>query len=150
MKRFIGWGWNNPKIAEDFGCSVGHVHQMLALQAIPRKMAGYVSSGTIKSSYAKQVLKGARNLTEAVAEVEGAIKTSRKSGARKVMPKHGKLASQATPTDKSAVKKKLDAILDILRNVSVRADGEGRWLVNLTIEQGERLAKLSGMETPAE
>lgn len=160
IKRFLGWGWEKTQIAQEFSCTENHVSQMLDLQALPEPLAIYVRNGTIKASYAVKALKSFDgNVPKAVAEVESAIRWADHKGIDRVMPKHGRLARSGQTNGNGttgggdaktpAAKKKLAAIVDILRNVTVRADGEGRWTISMQVEQGERLAKLTGMEVPA-
>jgi len=160
MKRCMGWGWDKDKIADEFGCTVNHVNQMFDLQSMPEPLVGHVRTGKITASYAFSALKKSNgNLTKAVTEVESAIRYAGKIGSERVMPKHGRRAragtdQPTTTTTKASERrdggqKRLGTIVDILSNATVRADGEGRWQIILPVEDGERLAKLTGMEVPA-
>jgi hypothetical protein len=149
MKRLMGWGWSERQIADEFHCSRNRVRQLLELQTLPDSMVGFIRKGIA----ADHVMTTFKALGEARASVElgSEVVYAKAIGAKRIMPKHGREARLGPCEDQPQANlgktNKLHSIVQIIRRFTVTTDGD-RWMVSMSVEDGQMLAQLTGMDVP--
>ena len=112
MKRLIGFGWSEERIADFTGMTRTRVVQLLDVQAAPEPVKVMVRDGAMSADLALMVVKEADGNAEKAIEVaEAAVATAKAAGKTKATAKHLPLG-EVRETLKGVVK-------DILRESEV-------------------------------
>lgn len=95
FKRFLGYGWDEAKIAHRFSYTVPYVKQILSILDMPAQIRNSIASGKVSASEAAKVVKkhGGQGAVKVLAAAQQAAAAAGKS---KVTAKHVK--ASGTPT----------------------------------------------------
>lgn len=120
VRKLLGFGWDEKKIAERGGMSLAKVARLVKVLELPEAIVGMVRGGQVSITQALETTKGSATSETAVAALRTGLEKATEAGARKVTAKH-----VARPGGASTPQSALSALKEAFRQAerSVNTDG---------------------------